>query len=148
MEVASIALSLAPAATARAALPPSLPADDLVAQRFSEVMGAGRPAPVQATAAALPPDDPAPAQAAVSSAGLQRPTSLGDAILSGLNRASAQVRESYQRVQGAARSTAPLDLQDLFRLNVEMHSFSFNYELLGKGISKFVQNLDTLTKQQ
>ena len=75
--------------------------------------------------------------------------SLGDAMLGRLDA----VGQYYRKVAGDA--TASLDqlspemnLQHLFRLQMEMATASLVVEVVSKGIAKIVQHVDQLTKLQ
>lgn len=116
----------------------ALPPDDLVVDRFNEVMKA------PATGAEL-----AIQNGAVIPDG--KPGSLGEAILRGLTGMSKDLSRTWSAVQGTA--TGQLRAQELspailLEAQGKVLEFTVLYEIVGKGISKSAQSLDQLVKMQ
>lgn len=72
---------------------------------------------------------------------------LGDAILSGLQSASDDLGQRFNRAQ--AMLTGPeLTVADAMRLQISIMQASMQYELINKGVSKMTQNIDQVLKTQ
>ena len=87
-----------------------------------------------------------PAEAPLAAA-VQNPASMGDAIIAGLQAASADVQSKWGHV---STLLANKELSITEALNVQMNvlQVSVQYDLISKGISKTVQNLDQTLKTQ
>jgi type III secretion protein I len=108
--------------------------------RFREAFSAATPSS-QPPAVATGPL-PVPAQDKPSA-----PTTLGDAILSGLKSASADISRNWTETASAV-SNPMITTSEMLRLQVTLIQTSVQYELLGKGISRSTQNLDQILKTQ
>lgn len=73
--------------------------------------------------------------------------SLGDSIISGLQSASQDMQAKWAYVSETL-SGADLGVTDALRLQMSVMQASVQYELISKGISKTVQNLDQTLKTQ
>jgi type III secretion protein I len=135
--VNAIAMSVsAPAAPAAAT--------GLDVDRFREAFSAATPTsqPTSQPPSSAPGPLAAPAQVKPAV-----PTTLGDAILSGLKSASADISRNWTETASAV-SNPMLTTSDMLRLQVTLIQTSVQYELLGKGISRSTQNLDQILKTQ
>lgn len=112
--------------------------DDLVVERFNEVMNA------PAVGAEL-----AIQNGAIVTDG--KPAALGDAILRGLTAMTGDLTRSWGQVRtiGAVPAAVP-EITPTFMLQaqVKVMEFTVLYDIVGKGLSKSVQNLDQLVKMQ
>ncbi len=116
--------------------PASGPSDDLAVERFRGAME--DPAPVQA----------APTAATPEASPIQSPT-LGDAILSGVNRLSADFQHSWAEKQAAlAGDMSTWSAADLTRFQAHVQTASAVMEVVGKGVSKVVQGIEQVVKTQ
>ncbi|MFD0669014.1 type III secretion system inner rod subunit SctI [Ramlibacter sp. MAHUQ-53] len=140
---ASVAATPAPAVvTVPASLPP---ADGAAAARFAEIM---RPA------GSVAPDDPAGPAALTSGIALPvgsmapgRPLNLGESILSTMQNVSNDMRAAHGKIQAVLDpNAAPLTLQQGLSLQFQVAVTSLQYDLLGKVVSKSIQNVDQLVK--
>lgn len=114
-------------------------ADDLVVDRFNKAME------VSGVAGVAPVDG---VKAADSANGVQ-PASLGASILQGLDSVSADVRSAWQSIKsGVPAAGVELRVSDLIAMQGKIVEFSFLYDLVGKGVSKTLQDLDSLVKMQ
>jgi len=73
--------------------------------------------------------------------------SLGDSIISGLKSASDDIHAKWAHVTEALAGQ-DLTVTDALRLQMSVMQASVQYELMSKGISKTVQNLDQTLKTQ
>lgn len=73
--------------------------------------------------------------------------SLGDSIISGLQSASDGIHGKWASVTEALAGQE-LTITDALRLQMSVMQASVQYELMSKGISKTVQNLDQTLKTQ
>jgi len=74
---------------------------------------------------------------------------LGDAILSGIEGLSTDVRRTWDVVRSSTKADANLlKLGDLMALQTQVIQFSFLSEMLGKAVTKTAQDLDALVKMQ
>lgn len=73
--------------------------------------------------------------------------SLGDSIISGLQSASQDMQSKWAYVSETL-SGSDLGVTDALRLQMSVMQASVQYELISKGISKTVQNLDQTLKTQ
>lgn len=131
----------AAATTPIEAAKPSLPADEVTATRFAEMM---KPAPA--------PDDPArpgapgAPQGSVDDPG--RPTTLGDSILEGMKHLSHDFDETRRAVRASLDPGHAMTFGDALRLQLSLTELSIQNELVGKAISRSTQNIDQLVKMQ
>lgn len=115
---------------------PSLPADDLAQDRFQQALDG----PTSAPGASMPaPGSPAPAQGG----------SLGDAILSGIDRLSADFQQAWAQ-KNLALDSDPTTWSPahLLQLQANVQTASTLMEVMGKGVNKVVQSVEQLTKVQ
>lgn len=122
---AAITLSEQPLASSRIAV------DQHAAARFSEEMGNGL-----ATSS-----DASRGVAAVSDLGTR-----GEQLLSSIQRMSTELQQTYSAVSAALEGN--LTISEGLKLQLKLGQMSLHHELLGKGISKSTQNIDTLVKMQ
>ena len=73
--------------------------------------------------------------------------SLGDSIISGLKSASDDIHAKWAHVTEALAGQE-ITVTDALRLQMSVMQASVQYELISKGISKTVQNLDQTLKTQ
>ena len=73
--------------------------------------------------------------------------SAGDSILDGLQKASAEMNQSWAQAAKAI-GKPELSSSDMLRLQLTLVQASVHFELFGKGISKATQNLDQILKTQ
>jgi hypothetical protein len=119
---------------------------DTEAARFTNALQAveapGRAAPDQLAPAAPAIDGASPVAG-------EGPVSLGDAILNAMAAAGQTYQAKKEVVNTALTSGAErLGPMDLIRLQIGMADASLYVDILGKGVSKAVQNIDQLTKLQ
>ncbi len=116
-------------------------ADDLLVQRFQEVMRAPSDA-VAADNARLA--TPAPPLSSASG-------SLGDSILSSVTQWTTQLRDSWDRVGEGVGILDKPDLpsyRELLALQFETQSMVVASDIMSKAVSKATQDLDQLLKTQ
>ena len=143
-------VALAPLSqTATVAAPAAAAAPNAAAAaRFAELM-------------ALPPDATTAANAVQASgvATLQQASALppidanssvGDRILNGINNLTTDMKSSWDSVSKAvtANSGDAVNMQDLLKLQLHLVQTSFQYEMVGKVISRSTTNLDQLVRIQ
>ncbi len=149
MELTAIAAAAAMASAPAAVSGPAilLPADGAAAARFAEVMRPGAP---------LPPDDPAgpvmPDLGAASPAlppAPGRPLNIGESILSTLQNVSDDMRQAHAKIHSMiAPEASPMTIQQGLALQFQMAVSALQYDLVGKVVSKSIQNVDQLVKMQ
>ena len=114
----------------------SLPADDLAQDRFQETLDG----PLSAPGAGLP----TPGSTTAAQGG-----SLGDAILSGLNRLGADFQQAWsQKNLALASDSTAWTPSQLLQLQANVQTSSALMDVMGKGVSKVVQGVEQLTKVQ
>lgn len=117
------------------ATPPPLP-DDLVISDFGHALnGAGVAAGPGAAGTA-----PRPANLAGRT--------VGDAILAGMEQLSGETLNAWGVIKHKLPEGANIATADLINFQASVLQFTFLYELVGKGVSKSAQNLDSLVKLQ
>ena len=143
-------VSLAPLSNQMATLAPvaSAAPDAMAAARFAELMA--QPADATAASNALQPLDRMSTQSVSQPPALDADSSVGDRILNGLQSVSGDFRTTWDSVSGVLNSTASasLNIQDMLKLQMQLVQTSFQYELVGKAISRSTQNLDQLVRIQ
>lgn len=109
-------------------------ADDWAQDRFREVMNG--PLPVDAPAVGTPrPREPGAEQ------------SLGDAILSGVNQLSSQFQQAWEAAQhGRHADASTWSAGQMIQLQGHLLQASVMLDVIGKGVSKAVQDIEQLTK--
>jgi len=136
MDVKSAASIAIPGGVVGGSGPPALPVDDLVQDRFQQALEG----PVSAPGAGAPTPD----SLAVRPGG-----SLGDAILSGLDRLGADFQQAWAgkslTLDSDPSSWTPAQL---LQLQVQTQTASTVIDVMGKGVSKVVQGIEQLTKVQ
>jgi type III secretion protein I len=130
-----------------AELTPSLGVDDLApgdvpdtaaAARFSELMDA----PTDAV-------DGVDAKSAVEAAApVTGPRTLGDNILGGLQHVSSDLQQTWHALGDALSGSAPLHVQDLMKMQLQLSTMGVQYELVSKAVTRSTQNIDQLVKLQ
>lgn len=145
MDISSVTLvAQASQSTGWADAPLSSAANTSDAARFTNLLAgplAGNPQPADAVVATPP----------VGAAGSARPasTSLGEDILRGLESVSNSYQEHVQHANGLLDSDAnQIGVMDLLKLQVRLVETSMQVEVVTKGVSKMIQNVDQLTKLQ
>ena len=115
---------------------PSLPVDDLVQQRFQEALDA----PVSAGVGV-------PTPGAITNP--VQGGSLGDAILSSIDRLSADFQQAWAQknlvLDSDPNTSSPAQL---LQLQVHAQTASTLMDVMGKGVNKVVQGVEQLTKIQ
>ncbi|MPM23312.1 hypothetical protein SDC9_69783 [bioreactor metagenome] len=118
--------------------------DALAAARFSEIMAQPvaipQAADVAQTAAAssLPP---APA--------LSADASVGDRILNGMHKVSEDFRHSFDSVNKMLDATGNnLNVREMLKLQLQLTQVTFQFDMVGKAVSRSTQNLDQLVRVQ
>ena len=106
--------------------------------RFNQAMSVSPDAAGSVSLAAQPLSGTAPIVAKPS---------LGDAIISGLQSTSDNINAKWAHVTEALAGQE-LTVTDALRLQMSVMQASVQYELMSKGISKTVQNLDQTLKTQ
>jgi type III secretion protein I len=134
-------LTIAPAISSGAlAQTPTAPAGSGQAERFLELLQSG------STTA-----EPA-AQGVTVDAGAMPPVggqSVGDSILNGMRSLSDEFRGTWGNAQQMlAQKGAEMTLSDMLRMQMQLVQLSFQYELVGKSISRSTQNIESLVKIQ
>ncbi len=116
--------------------PASRLGDDFAGERFRGAMD--DPVPVQeAPTAAKPEAAPAPG------------STLGDAILSGVNRLSADFQHSWaQKEAGLSSDMNSWSAAQLVQFQAHVQTAGAVMDLMGKGVSKVVQGIEQVTKTQ
>ncbi len=116
-------------------VPAEEPGLDLLREALDE------PAPALLTSGDTPHDAPA----ALPVAG----GSLGDAVLSGLNKLSGEFQDAWaQKNAILAKGPEALSAGDALRLQAAIGTTSAVIDVMGKGVSKVVQGIEQLTKVQ
>ena len=137
MDIASLAnAALMPVASVPAPQVPS----DLVTERFNAMMSAGGPAP--ASHPALP---------TVSVSSMTKVTNVSDTvgsqILAGFHSASTEYAQKWKNITAElnAMGRSP-SAGNMLKIQSELLQVSVQYELVGKGVSRSTQNVETLVK--
>lgn len=142
---------LAPLAQASAATAPAATAapNALATARFAELM-------------ALPPDASVAShamqgsglgtalQSLAPSSPLETNASFGDRILNSIQNVSGELKTSWDSIANTVNTSSNdvLTMHDMFKLQLQLVQTSFQYELVGKAISRSTQNLDQLVRIQ
>lgn len=75
------------------------------------------------------------------------PTSLGDVILARLDAVGADYKENVKRAYATLeKSPRENTVEDLLKMQLDIAVVSLEVELVGKGVQKSVQHIDTLSK--
>lgn len=137
MDISTPRLPRVPRNTLEDALAPvSRVANDLASERFRGAME--DPAPLLQPPVAVKPE----------SAPVQSPT-LGDAILTGVNRLSADFQHSWAKKEAAlSEDMSTWSAAQLVEFQAHAQKASTIFELMGKGVSKVVQDFEQITKTQ
>ncbi|QIL70553.1 type III secretion system inner rod subunit SctI [Diaphorobacter sp. HDW4B] len=144
---AMAALSTATSTSAVGASAATAAPDALAAARFAELM-ALPVAPVQA---------PNALEATAATAALQPTTnalpanpSVGDRILQGMENVSQTFRNSWEGVNKMLDTTHADtgNVQDMLKLQMQLTQVAFEYDLVGKLVSRSTQNIDQLVRVQ
>ncbi len=115
---------------------------ELAVEQFNAVMNAPSPAVSSSSGAqaaggatAAPVDD--------------GPASLGNRILSGLERSSTELSSRWNSISTRLDQTASAPrLSDMLRVQAELLQVSVQSEMVGKAVSKSTQNLDSMVRMQ
>lgn len=119
--------------------------DALAAARFSEIMAQPVAIPpvvdVAQTAAASSSLPPAPA--------LSADASVGDRILNGMHKVSEDFRHSFDSVNKMLDATGNnLNVREMLKLQLQLTQVTFQFDMVGKAVSRSTQNLDQLVRVQ
>ena len=121
---------------------PSLPPTDEVPS-FESLMTQARATRGQPEAV-----PPAPAVTPVESRSAPvQGDSVGDVILRGLHKASAEIRTSWQTIPAAAVQ-GNLSMADAVTLQAKMSMMTVQCEMLGKAVAKVSQDIDQTVRTQ
>lgn len=112
--------------------PPPVP-DDLVIERFSNIMN---PPAVPGVESSSPPPL------------VTAPPNIGDAILGVIRNQANGLQVSWKTVQDVLATQNLMTVTEMFRLQAAMIDFGLRYEVVGKGVSKAIQDLDQMVKMQ
>jgi len=148
MEIAALSTALtAPAAMGPARVDPG----ERAAEQFSALMNAPDKA---AQAQAMTETGPvtgvqAALQAAFAPGAAAAPATMGSQILQSLQATAGDFSSKWNNIstsleQVAARPT----VADMLRLQTDMLQVAVQYELVGKGVSRTTQNVDSMVKMQ
>jgi type III secretion protein I len=75
------------------------------------------------------------------------PNSLGDEILARLDAVGANYKQNVNRAYAALeKSPRENTVQDLIKMQLDIAVVSLEVEVVGKGVQKSVQHIDTLSK--
>lgn len=146
---ASLGASLARGVTSTGAGTGAVPtADPTAVQRFTELMNA--PATSSTAVPAAPPAvQAASAAAAPVAANNGGPAkTLGDAILNKISQVHGEVQANWQSLTSLGQSGQAMSAGDLLRFQSTAIQTSFQFDLIGKVVSKSTQNIETLVKMQ
>jgi hypothetical protein len=118
--------------------PVSRAASESDAVRFSNLLGAPPPlvdAPADVPEVDLPP--------------VEGKRGMGDAILDSMQAVGRDYADNWRRVQGAMRSDlSGLSSTELVHMQLDLAEVAMHADIISKGISKAVQEVDQLTKLQ
>jgi type III secretion protein I len=123
-----------------AASPGSVAASDV--QRFRSALNTDDATPAVAHATPSPRD-----AVSVAPHAAQAPVTAGDAILSGLKTASADISQAWLQATQAAGKPS-ISTAEMLGVQATLLQASVHFELLSKGISKTTQSLDQILKTQ
>ena len=77
----------------------------------------------------------------------ESPTSLGDEILARLDAVGANYKQNVTRAYAALeKSPRENTVEDLIKMQLDIAVVSLEVEVVGKGVQKSVQHVDTLSK--
>lgn len=134
-------LTIAPAISGGSlAQAPTAPAGAGQAERFLELLQSGGPAA-----------DPAAKGVTIDAGALPAVggQSVGDSILNGMRSLSNEFRSTWGNAQQMlTEKGAEMTLSDMLRMQMQLVQLSFQYELVGKSISRSTQNIESLVKIQ
>ena len=142
-------LSTATSASAVGAASATAAPDALAAARFAETMSQPLAAAPAVTAANF-------AQAAGAAPALQPAAqlppnaSVGDRILNGMENVSEGFRNSWDAVNRMIDSSSMQagNVQDMLKLQLQLTQVTFEYDLVGKAVTRSTQNIDQLVRVQ
>ena len=115
----------------------TVPADEVTASRFAEMMKTPAPA-----------DDPSRVGSVAGTGEPARPATLGESILEGMNHLSHEFDEARRAVRATLDPGSKMTFSDVLRLQLTLTELSIQNELVGKAISRSTQNIDQLVKMQ
>ena len=137
MDPINIQYSLNVLSSENSALPQS-GADQAATEQFQQALNHG-----QSTFSNQSGDSASPVLGAAGTDG-----TLGDRILQGLQHMKSGYDTQVGAVQDSLRSSDPLSINDMMKLQLDLAKLSLQGELINKTVSKSTQNLDTLLKSQ
>lgn len=145
-------VALAPLTNLASASAPAAAAapNAMAAARFAELMALPPDANVAADAVQASGGAASPLQSTNALPALDADASVGDRILNGLQSVSGEFKTSWSEVSKAvtASSGDTMNMQDILKLQLHLVQTSFQYEMVGKVISRSTQNLDQLVRIQ
>ena len=138
MEIAASFLSsrLGSSADASVAAAPSSAAT----QQFAALMQAPAPQSIAA--------DVAPAVASTRAVSAAGPASVGEKILNGLQGASNEIHDSWNKVSDMLRPSVELGLREMVDLQRHTALMSVQMELMSKGVSSAIQTIEKTVRVQ
>jgi type III secretion system YscI/HrpB-like protein len=137
-----LALALSPAGGAPAAAP--APADGAEAARFRGLVNGDT-----ATVGPVADGQAAATLIAAPQAAAGQPVNLGDAILRGIDGIRENFRTAWDTVTAfGGPDSPPVGPQELFQFQLKVVETSFQYEMIGKVVSKAEQNVEQVVKMQ
>lgn len=148
--IAAAAASLA-SSTVTAPGPASLPpADGAAAARFSEVMRGGSPlAPDDPAGPFVPGTGPSDLGPRSTPSSGSTPLNIGESILSTLQNASEGMRQAHVKIQSLLEAQGePMTVRQGLALQFQLSVTTLQYDLIGKVVSKSIQNVDQMVKMQ
>lgn len=139
IDPATVLLSTPVAAPAGPVTGPLAPSE-AVTQRFNDIMNAA------ATAQPVPSAVPAGVPVGVT-ASVAEPAGLGNSILAGLQSVPSEYSNKWRSVKSSLdEMTRNPSAGAMLSVQMGLLEMSVLYELVGKGISRCTQNIDTLVR--
>lgn len=76
--------------------------------------------------------------------------SVGDRILNGMQGVSNDFRNSWDSVNKVVNSTSgeAVTMQEMLKLQMQLTQVTFQYDMVGKAVSRSTQNIDQLVRVQ
>lgn len=120
--------------------------DAMAAARFAQVMAT----PPASPTAAVQNVPAAHAPRASDEVRLQADASMGDRILHGMNRLSTDFRQSVETVNTSLSvpDDKLLQVKDMLQLQMHVVHMTYQFDLVGKVVSRSTQNIDQLVRMQ
>lgn len=139
IDPATVVLSTPVTAAVAPATGPLMPSE-AVTQRFNDIMSAA--APTQAASPAVPAGLSVSVMASVA-----EPAGLGNTILAGLQSIPSEYSKKWRNVKSSLDEVSRNpSAGTMLTVQMGLLEMSVLYELVGKGISRSTQNIDTLVR--